>query len=107
MRVTASAVVLGVAPAAGASVPRDLIRPWAGIADAGRGMPARAADVVIVFRAAPAALRPGAIGSSDATTAARTDQARILRRLRHHGLHLTISVQLTRVINAVVAEVPG
>ncbi len=103
----ALSALLVAAATATAAVPRDLVRPWAGVVSAGRGAPAPTADVVVLFRLAPAADRPGALTGTKATAAARADQDRALEHLARRGLHLTVIDRFTRTVNAVIARVPS
>jgi hypothetical protein len=106
LRAAVIVALLAAAAPAGAAVPRDEIRPWAGVATAGRGTPPQSTQVVVVFRTDPAALLPGAVGSTRATKAAEAAQRHVLRHLARAGFHLTVSVRLTRTVNAVIADVP-
>jgi hypothetical protein len=62
-------------------------------------------QVIIVLRAAPAALRLGATSSNAAAVAARVAQDRGLRLLARRGIRITPTMRFTLVINAVVATV--
>ncbi len=98
---TATTVLLATAAAASAA-PAD----WADLI----GSPSAAQSpttVIVVLDAPPAALRPAATGSGDATIAATSESDRLLARITRRGLHVSVLRRFTRVILAVEATVPA